>query len=168
MDSLIFALAGLGTLVALAGLVGLWLALQRRRGSQDRPFAGLRERDFNARVGEAFQLQGFQLVDAARSGPDAQADLVLRRDRQTFVVSTRQRRTAKVGVDALEALHRTMTVHGAAGGFALTAGRFSREATVFATRCNIRLIEAPALTALLARTGATPRPAASPDTDPVR
>ncbi len=165
MDSLIFALTGLGILVVLAGL---WLALRKRHGPA-KPFVEMRDRDFDDRVGEAFSLQGYQLVDAARSGPDAQAaDLLLRRDRQTFVVSTRQRRAAKVGVDALQTVQRAMTVHGAAGGFALTAGRFSREATVFAASCNIRLIEGQALNELLARVGAASRPAAPSDAELLR
>lgn len=151
MNTFVATLALLAALLALAAVA---LTLRRRRRRPPESSAGMRDREFDERVAEAFRLQGYQRVDAARSGRDAQADLLLRRDRETFVVLSRQRRADKVGVDALQALHRTMTVHGAAGGFALTQGRFSREAVAFAGGCNIRLIEGPALKELLARAGA--------------
>ena len=56
---------------------------------------------------------------------------------------------AKVGVEAVQALHRELAAQGANGGFLLTHGRFSREATMFAAACNLRLLEGPALRGLL-------------------
>jgi restriction system protein len=109
--------------------------------------AALTVREFEARVGRAFQSQGYQLVG---TGPDGHSDLVLRRDRQTFLVVCKHWQKAKVGVDAVQALHRAMNARGAAGGFMLTTGRFGREAVTFASGCNIRLVGANALEALLA------------------
>lgn len=165
MNTLVVTLALFAALLALAAGA---LTLLRRRRRPAESFTGMRDREFDERVGEAFRLQGYQLVEAARSGRDAQADLLLRRERESFVVLTRQRQAGKVGIDALQALQRTMTVHGAAGGFALTQGRFSRKAMAFAEGCNIRLVDGAALKELLARGAAASRPAAAPHTQPER
>ena len=160
MDTFVVVALAVLTALFLVGTAGLKL-LRRRRPAES--FAGMRDREFDARVGEAFRLQGYQLVDTGRGGRDGQADLLLRRDRQTYVVLTRQRQADKVSVDALQALHRTMAMYGAAGGFALTAGRFSRAAAAFAGGCNIRLIEGPALREMLGKaTVASRRDAAVP------
>lgn len=153
------ALAAIALLIATA-----FVLLRRKRPTAAAP--GLRDHEFNALVADSFRQQGYQLVDAARSGRDAQADLLLRRERQTFVVLTTHHRAAKVGVEALQALHRTMGVHGASGGFALTTGRFSRDAVAFAGNCNIRLIDGAALGTLLGRSGSTRKPATARDRNP--
>ena len=106
-------------------------------------------REFEALVGEAFRLQGYQILESARGGVDSGGELTLRRERETFLVQCKHWKTAKVGVDAVEALHRAMAARGASGGFVLTEGRFAREAIAFAAGCNVRLIDGRALQGLL-------------------
>lgn len=127
---------------------GWWVWRQRRlnAGAVPAPAASaLSDREFDALVAEAFQRQGYQLIDG-----DTRADgLTLRRDRETLLVHSRHRHVGKVGVDAVQALHRDMAARGASGGFMLTEGRFSRDATAYAAGCNIRLLEGAALLGLL-------------------
>ena len=106
-------------------------------------------REFEALVGEAFRAQGYQILESARGGPDSGGELTLRRERETFLVQCKHWKEAKVSVDAVHALQRAIAARGASGGFMLTDGRFAREAAAFAVGCNIRLIEGPALQALL-------------------
>ena len=120
---------------------------------------GIAAREFEALLGEAFRLQGYQLAETG--APHRDVDLVLRRDRQTYLVHCKEWQAGKVGVDVAQRLHRLMVARGAAGAFIVTSGRFSREATAFANGCSIRLIEGPGLQGMLrqaraARAGAPP------------
>jgi restriction system protein len=155
-------------LVALAVAIVATAWVWRRRGrsgpsarSPDKAGApaapALTAREFEARVGRSFQAQGFQLVG---TGPDGHADLVLRRERQTYLVTCKHWQTVKVGVEAVQALQRAMAARGAVGGFMLTTGRFGREAVALAGACNVRLIGGDTLHTLLAQASA---PAAEAD-----
>ena len=110
---------------------------------------GLTWREFEMLVGEAFRLQGYQVVETGGSGADGGVDLVLRKDRETFLVQCKQWRAYKVGVTIVRELFGVMAARGAAGGFVVTSGRFTREATEFASGRNLKLIEGPALMGLI-------------------
>ena len=47
-------------------------------------------REFEMLVGEAFRLQGYQVVETGGGGADGGVDLVLRKDRETFLVQCKQ------------------------------------------------------------------------------
>ena len=143
-------------LAGLAGAIGLavaaWMALRRRGAATAPSFAGLHEREFDSLVAEAFRSQGYEPIKVARGEPMARAgELVMRRERVTYLVDCRHRHTGKVGVDAVQALQRAMASRGATGGFVLAGGRFSREAVAFAGSCGIRLVDGTALQAMLGR-----------------
>ena len=145
-------IVGLPLLLGGAAAAGWWVWRQRRMNAASSPAPrgnpatfDLPDREFEALVAQAFQRQGYQLID---SGPRAR-ELTLRRHRETALVACRHRHLAKVGVDLVQALHREMTARGATEGFMLTAGRFSREATVFAAGGNIRLLEGAAVQGLV-------------------
>lgn len=122
----------------------------------------LRWREFEALVGQAFVLQGYHLNEVGAAGSDASIDLLMRKERQTYLVHCKQWRALKVEVETLRAVQAAMQACGAAGGFVLAAGRFSREASAFASGVNIRLVDGPALQALLQQAhAARPEPAAS-------
>jgi restriction system protein len=112
---------------------------------------GMTWREFEMLVGEAFRLQGYQVVETGGGGADGGVDLVLRKDRETFLVQCKQWRAYKVGVSIVRELFGVMAARGAAGGFVVTSGRFTREATEFASGRNLKLIEGPALMGLIAR-----------------
>lgn len=149
MEHYVIALA---VLIALALPTAVWLTLRRRQrpAGLAASFAGIRERDFEALVAAAFRAQGYEPVMAGDSAATTTAgQLALRRERTTFLVECRHFKVAKVEVDAVQALQRAMAARGATGGFVLSGGRFSREATAFAGGCGIRLIDGPVLDDML-------------------
>lgn len=171
-----FAHLGQYFLPALCIVAGV-LALRRRFGPGSErdasvmpPIEAMNPHDFEALVGRAFRMQGYHVQEAG-GGSDAGIDLLMRKDRQTLVVHCKLWRAARIEADTLQAVNTAMQLRGAAGGFVLSTGRFSREAVQFAKRANIRLVDGAALQALLqaARKAASvdargelPRPESAP------
>ncbi len=124
-------------------LARLLTLLKPRRDGRS---AATAEREFAQRLAQAFQRQGWQVVDAA---PGRHVDLVLRRERETHFVQWRGWREAKVDMEPLVGLQAAMAKGGAAGGIVVTQGAFGRRATAFAARSNIRLIDGPLLARML-------------------
>ena len=115
----------------------------------------MRERDFESLVAAAFRAQGYEPVNATQGAAGAAAgELMIRRERTTFLVGCRDFKSARVDADGVQALQRAMVARGASVGFMLTSGRFSREAIALAGTCGIRLVDGPALRAMLERSGA--------------
>ncbi|WP_128000861.1 restriction endonuclease [Piscinibacter defluvii] len=146
--------AGLGAAAPAVAAAGLGLAAAalwqwRRRSAPRGPSAVSRSRrEFEGRLAEAFQSQGYQIVPGGTGGP---VDLVLRRDRGTFLVHSRQWQADKVGIEALRDLQAEIRSRAAAGGFVVCQGRFSREAQRFAAGSPLRLIDGAALQQWLGR-----------------
>lgn len=135
-------------LALLGGLAALVWRWRRRAGGPAGAVPLSRSRrEFEARLVEAFQAQGYQLVPGGTGGP---VDLVLRRDRGTFLVHCRHWQPGKVGIDVVREVHAAIATRGAAGGFVVCGGRFSREAQRFAAGSPLRLIDGAALALLLA------------------
>lgn len=133
----------------------MWMVLRARRrsarGGGTTRLTGLREREFEALVAEAFRAQGYEPLALPRGQSVTFSGLALRRERTTFLVECRHWRAAKVGVDAIHALQKSMAARGATAGFVLSGGRFSREAIAFAASCSVQLIDGPALETMIAR-----------------
>ena len=102
-------------------------------------------REFEVLVGEGFRLQGYEVSETGGGGADGGVDLVLRKDREKFLVQCKQWKAFKVGVTVVRELYGVMAAHGAAGGFVVTSGRFTDEAKTFADGRNIRLVDGPKL-----------------------
>ncbi len=157
-----------------------WLSATRRRSRRVPPAPAVPKvlvpgwdpmapGDFESLVAQAFRLQGFHVTEvAARGRPDRDGvALVLRMNRETHLVRSQDWQQARVPVGAVESLHRAMQARDAAGGYALTSGRFTREAHAFASGGKIRLIEGRALTLLMENARcATSRPAANTGSAP--
>jgi restriction system protein len=111
--------------------------------------AAMRWREFEALIGRAFELQGYHMNEPGAAGSDASVDLLMRKERQTYVVHCKAWRSEKVGIDTVQAARAAMQAHGAVGGFVLSSGRFSREAAAAASGYNLRAVDGPALQALL-------------------
>ena len=124
---------------------------------------GMSWREFELLVGESFRRQGWQVAEQGGAQADGGVDLILRRDRETFVVQCKQWKAFKVGVGVVRDLYGVMAARGAAGGFVVTSGRFTAEARRFAEGRNVRLIDGPALLALIrpARGAGAPSSASS-------
>ena len=114
--------------------------------------------DFERLVGEAFRQRGYSVVETGRGGADGGVDLVLRKGHEKFLVQCKQWKALKVGVEVVRELFGVMAASGATGGFVVTSGTFSGDATEFARGRNVELIDGVALHRML-RAAAVPSPA---------
>ena len=110
---------------------------------------GMSWQEFELLVGEAFRLQGYEVAEIGGGGPDGGVDLVLRKDREKFLVQCKQWKAFKVGVQVVRELYGVMAAKGAAGGFVVTSGSFTDEAIAFASGRNVRLVDGPKLFGLI-------------------
>jgi restriction system protein len=136
---------------------------------------GMSWQQFEQLVGEAFRQQGYAAAEAGGGGADGGVDLVLTRSGEKFFVQCKQWRAFKVGVEVVRELYGVMAARGAAGGFVVTSGRYTSEATAFASGRNVKLIDGPQLHQMLrlaqaaaaashqSRRETAPQPAAHPD-----
>jgi restriction system protein len=90
---------------------------------------GMSWQQFEGLVGEAFRLQGYSVAETGGGGADGGVDLVLTKGSEKFLVQCKQWKAFKVGVDVARELYGVMAAMGAAGGFVVTSGRFTEEAT---------------------------------------
>lgn len=123
---------------------------------------GLSWRQFEQLVGEAFRRQGYSITETGGNGPDGGVDLILRKDGEKHLVQCKHWRSLKVGVAVIREFFGAMAVEGAAGGFVVTSGRFTKEAQDFASGRNIQLIDGPVLKQWIAQhrtQQSTPAPA---------
>ena len=106
---------------------------------------GMSWREFEMLVGEAFRLQGYRVLETGGGGADGGIDLVLAKGTEKFLVQCKQWKAYKVGVDVVRKPYDVMAAKGATGGFVVTSGRFTDDATKFAAGRNVRLIDGPKL-----------------------
>ncbi len=157
-------------LVPLVCLVGAGISAWKRRerqalvakvsdGAAADVLDGMSWQQFERLVGEAFRLQGYSVAETGGGGADGGVDLILSKDGEKFLVQCKQWRAFKVGVSVVRELYGVMAAKGAAGGFVVTSGRFTDEASAFASGRNVSLIDGPKLKALIAaaRGEAVPR-----------
>jgi restriction system protein len=116
---------------------------------------GMTWQQFEQLVGEAFRMQGYSAAEKGGGGADGGVDLVLSKGGERFLVQCKQWRAFKVGVDVVRELYGVMAARGAAGGFVVTSGRFTKEAARFASGRNINLIDGPKLHGLIQQAQAT-------------
>jgi restriction system protein len=117
---------------------------------------GMTWREFELLVGEGFRRQGYGVAETGGGGADGGVDLVLTRSGEKTLVQCKQWKAFKVGVTVVRELYGVMAAQGAVGGFVVTSGRFTDEATAFASGRNIRLLDGPALLQLIRRDKAAP------------
>jgi restriction system protein len=116
---------------------------------------GMSWQQFEMLVGEAFRLQGYAVQETGGSGPDGGIDLVLHKEREKFLVQCKQWKAYKVSVQVVRELFGLMAAHGAAGGFVVTSGRFTEEATAFASGRNLTLVDGPKLFGMIQKAKAS-------------
>lgn len=144
-------------LICLAGAgVSAWRRKQRRQlvaqvaeARSAEVLDGIGWQQFEQLVSEGFRLQGYRVTETGGGGADGGVDLVLTKDTEKYLVQCKQWRALKVGVDVVRELYGVMAARGAAGGFVVTSGRFTEDATAFATGRNLQLIDGPRLRALI-------------------
>ena len=125
------------TALVIAVLIGsaltAWLWTARRQqlvtAGGLRALAAMRWREFSRFVIEALQAQGFE---ASRIAPDAgrgqEADLLLNRDGQTWLLSCKQGVNYRIDSGMVDELARAVRGSNARGGILATLGRIAPEA----------------------------------------
>ena len=159
--NLVKAFAGVGQyLLPLVCLLGAGLSVWRRRERKQlietvvRSDAadvldGMTWQQFEQLVGEGFRLQGYRVLETGGGGADGGIDLVLTKNGEKYLVQCKQWRAFKVGVEVVRELYGVMAARGATGGFVVTSGRFSDEASSFAKGRNVTLIDGKRLRGLI-------------------
>jgi restriction system protein len=158
-------------LALLAGTVASYFGRRKRAQLIDdvietRPAQALRNMnwlDFELLVGEIFRMRGFAVTERRAAGADGGIDLELRKGGETFLVQCKQWRAYKVSVMVVRELYGVMAAKGAAGGFVVTSGVFTRDAQKFAKGQNIELIDGAALAILIQKVSAARKTIASPN-----
>jgi restriction system protein len=180
--SLVQSLAKIGQfLLPVVFLAGALVSFIRRRKNQQlvatatsTPGAdavlGMSWRQFELLVGEGFRRRGFGVKDLGGQGPDGGIDLVLSKGSERYLVQCKQWRATKVGVAIVRELYGVMAAQGAAGGYVVTSGTFTKDAVDFSAGRNIELIDGPKLRRLLEEVtpGAATRQAAPAQAAPAQ
>lgn len=149
-------------LLPLIGLLGAIISLHKRQqrrtlfdsvanANDTTALDGMSWREFEMLTGEAFRQQGYAVIETGGNGPDGGIDLVLNKAGQKFYVQCKQWKTAKVRIQAVRELFGVMAAAGAAGGFVVTSGSFTRDATAFAQGKQLHLIGGAELFAMIRR-----------------
>lgn len=161
--SLIRALATAGQyVVPIIGVVAAIVSAARQRSARKlaetvvhskaaAPLNDMTWQQFERLVSESFRRDGYTVLETGGGGADGGIDLVLRRRGETHLVQCKQWRAFKVGVEVVRELYGVMAARGAAGGFVVTSGRFTDEATAFAAGRNVQLLDGAALRQMLQR-----------------
>ena len=112
-------------------------------------------REFEMLIGEAFRRRGFSVVERGGQGADGGVDLVLAKKGERHLVQCKHWRATKVPVSVVRELFGAMAAEGAASGFVVTAGEFTKDARDFAKGRNVELIGGAALAGMLGDARAT-------------
>jgi restriction system protein len=97
--------------------------------------------DFERLVGENYRHEGFHVTREGGNGPDGGVDLVLKRNKETYLVQCKQWRAFKVGSQPVREFYGVITARGASGGYFVTSGVYTEDAQEFARGLNIELID---------------------------
>lgn len=134
VPSLLIGLA-LGLVLAVGAGAYVWRVWRPRREVFEgrRILAGMRWRELSNLVMDALAASGFEPESTdARSARGANADLVLQREGQPWLVVCKQGLDHEVGVPAVEEVQRSVRLHQAGGAIIVTPGRVDPKARAVA------------------------------------
>lgn len=143
--------------------IALWFAAQVGKWRDERRFArvaaspvhtSLHEmtwQEFERLAGRAFVSIGYQVQHTGRAGADGGIDLVLHRGSETALVQCKHWKANKVSVEKVRELFGLMAERGAAQGFLVSAGDYTRDAGRFASGKNVSLVTGDQLHHLISR-----------------
>ncbi len=104
--------------------------------------------DFEALLAEAFRRHGYA-VRATPSGADGGIDYILSKDGAETIVQAKHWKARSVGVKVVRELHGVRAARNANEAIVVSSGSFTRDARRFAVDSGVRLINGPALQAML-------------------
>ncbi len=151
---------------AAAGVVLIWLAAEvvkrtdRRRLDQQTGAGSIRDldwREFELLLCEAFRRQGFVVEHTGKDGPDGGVDLILNKAGGITLVQCKHWGARLVGVRVVRELLGVVSSEGVQSGIVVTSGQFSADATDFAAKNPIRLIDGQELTQMISKVRASVR-----------
>ncbi|MDI6527190.1 restriction endonuclease [Pseudomonas otitidis] len=99
---------------------------------------GISWREFELLVGEAFRRKGFSVTERGGNGPVSGVDLELHLGTDKYLVQCKQLKALKIGVAVIREFFGVTAAEGAAGGFAVSSGAYTKKARAFAQRRNIQ------------------------------
>jgi restriction system protein len=105
--------------------------------------------DFELLVGECFRRLGYRVTETGQGGADGGVDLLLRRDTKKILVQCKRWRSSSVGAPVVREMFGLMVHHSADRVKIVCCGKFTREATAFASGKPVDLISGEALLLLL-------------------
>lgn len=159
--NLVYAFASLAQyvlpfLLCLGGLISLFKSLKRKKIHGDvslgtRQMSDISWQDFELLISQHFRTQGFNVKETS-PGPDGGVDLVLHKDAAKYLVQCKHYKAYKVGVKPVRELLGVMASEGAAGGYVITSGQFTKDAVAFAKNNRIQLFDGSMLQKILRAT----------------
>lgn len=136
-------------LVCVFGAIGSVFGRQRRKKllndvkSATQPgktIDDLSWQQFELLIGEAFRRKGYSNNETGGKGADGGIDLILRKEGEKYLVQCKHWRSLKMGLPVVREFFGAMAAEGAAGGYVVTSGLFTKEAKAFASGRNIDFI----------------------------
>jgi len=133
--------------LAVAVIAVVTLAARSRPAVTVRDLRKLEDKGFRFRLAAAFTRRGWNVTH--RDEPDDAAQLELSGSGQRWLVQCQHWRARFVGGVPVGELARAVAAENAHGGYAVTTGRFTRDARSAAGRAGIELVDGAALERLL-------------------
>jgi len=97
--------------------------------------------DFERLIAEYYRRNGFTVNREGGNGSDGGIDLILRRNKEMYLVQCKQWKAYKVGVQPVREFYGVMASRGADGGYFITSGIYTEDAQAFVRGLNIELID---------------------------
>lgn len=118
---------------------GALLKRARHAPSEADPFASISWRQFEQLCAAYFREKDYFVIET-QGGADGGVDLKLLKGTQVFYVQCKHWRARKVPVQMVRELFGVIAAKGAAGGYIVASGAFTKEAERFAQSTQIKLV----------------------------
>lgn len=124
-------------------------------------------KEFELLVGEAFRQQGFTVAETG-SGADGGIDLIAKKEGATYLIQCKHWKKSKVSVNIIREHLGVIVSEGAAGGFVVTSGVYTKEAKDFARANNIKLFDGNELYRFIHKVGQPTQSKQTPSSEEVK
>ena len=163
--SLIFTLGSIGSLLRRKQRADLLSSVKKIKGKD--VVRKMNWQEFELLVGEAFRQQGFTVAETG-SGADGGIDLIAKKEGATYLIQCKHWKKSKVSVNIIREHLGVIVSEGAAGGFVVTSGVYTKEAKDFAKSNNIKLLDGNELYRFIHKVGQPTQPKLNSSSDVVK